>query len=167
MFPGGFNDPFGGPRNRLGGFDDDDMGFGGGPNFGRGKKPFGPPGGDFSQFNPDFCGPTPMRGPDLGFPNTPDFNPEMRPGYKPQMRDEPDFAKQKNPGLSNFAPPGTTPQFGTNNSPNAGVDGQGGLVVTKPKKPMKDIRGDYDEMCQMGLVEPPMEDHHYDRNMFI
>jgi hypothetical protein len=166
MFPGGFNDPFGGPNRGLGRFDDD-PGFHGAPGFGRNKNPFGPTGTDFRGFNPDFSGPTAMPGPDLGFPNTPDFNPALRPNYRPPTNDEPEFAKQKNPGLSNFAPPGTKPQIGTQSSPNAGMDGHGGLIVTNPNKPKKDFKGDYDIMREMDLVEPPRGEQRYDHNMYI
>ena len=178
MFPfgGGFQDPFGGGSKGF-----NDFGARGGPNF-RGVKrptnPLGPfgPGGNDDEFNIDMYAPPDMMGPDggIGFPNTPDFNPQLRPGAQNRRMDPP---QAQRPGLGNFAPPGTIPQIGSGTSPNMGIDGSGGILMKQPpQKPNMPVKGDFEQMQKMGLIEPPMDqpdipdpnqDHHFDRNMYI
>ena len=164
MFPD-FGNPFGGGPNNFG------------PPRGSGfskrqpMNPMGPHFGDddIGHFNIDMYAPPDMVGPDagVGFPNTPDFNPQMRPG-RPQPRMDPPAPAR--PGLGNFAPPGTMPQVGSGNSPNLGVDGSGGLLMTKPpQQGAMPVKGDFDQMQRMGLIDPPFDpdkDHHFD-NMYI
>ena len=175
MFPlgGGFNDPFGGNSRGF-----NDFGSRGGPNFGGVRRPMNPlgtfgPNGNDENFNIDMYTPPDMIGPDggVGFPNTPDFNPQLRPGYQNRRGINPQ--QQQRPGLGNFAPPGTMPQIGSGTSPNMGLDGSGGILMKQPpQKPDMPVKGDFEQMQKMGLIEPPMDqgpppDSHFDPNMYI
>ena len=89
----------------------------------------------------------------IDFPDNPDLYGNIDPLHNNGMI----YDDTREERLRDFAPPGQIPRIGNPNSPNYGMDGQGGLLYRGGNnRSIQQPRGDYEQMVRMGLVPPPM-----------